>query len=298
VLNRSASNGVRGEFTAHYLNHLGFSDVEVIGCPSMFLHGGDLHVEKKVPQLGSDAKLAISITPYVEQMGDIVWRHQEKYPNLIYIAQHRGTLDRMLHGEAPREADKFNKIPLHRSHPLYQQNRIRFCLDPSTWFSYLKGFDFTFGARMHGNIASLLAGTPAYVFAHDSRTLELCRYFEIPHTPAQHLEPGVDAAELYAAADYGPVNDGHAARFDRFVSFLDRNGLEHIFAPGQDGRAFDERLATTPFPPPVEVVASPQTAPAGTRPAGKRAGKKKRRRAAGELPRQDSERRGLGARKH
>ena len=37
VLDRSPSVGVRGEFTHDYLRGLGFRDVEVIGCPSMFL---------------------------------------------------------------------------------------------------------------------------------------------------------------------------------------------------------------------------------------------------------------------
>src|SRR4051812_22595554 len=44
VLDRGPSIGVRGEFTRDYLVSLGFPDeaVEVIGCPSMFLRGGEL----------------------------------------------------------------------------------------------------------------------------------------------------------------------------------------------------------------------------------------------------------------
>ena len=53
VLNRSPSIGVRGEQTRDYLKSLGFGDehVKVIGCPSMFMYGPDLHVEKKVESL-------------------------------------------------------------------------------------------------------------------------------------------------------------------------------------------------------------------------------------------------------
>ena len=49
VLDRSASIGVRGEYTQDYLQKLGFRDVEVIGCPSMYLRGDQLSVTKKVP---------------------------------------------------------------------------------------------------------------------------------------------------------------------------------------------------------------------------------------------------------
>ena len=53
-------------------------------------------------------------------------------------------------------------------------------LDPWTWMDYLAGFDFAFGTRIHGTITALVSGTPGYLFAHDSRTLELARYFDDP----------------------------------------------------------------------------------------------------------------------
>src|SRR6478609_3003482 len=56
VLDRSPSVGVRGELTEAYVRSLGFSDVEVIGCPSMFLHGADLQV-RPVGELGPDSRL-------------------------------------------------------------------------------------------------------------------------------------------------------------------------------------------------------------------------------------------------
>ena len=107
---------------------------------------------------------------------------------------------------------------------------MRFFLDPPPWFAFLAGRDFAFGSRIHGTIAALIAGTPAVVLAHDSRTLELARYFDIPHRLLRDVDPAtLDAADLLAEADFGPLVTGHAERYARFVGFLDRHGLDHVF---------------------------------------------------------------------
>jgi hypothetical protein len=255
ALDRSPSVGVRGEFTYDYLRGLGFADVEVIGCPSMFLHGDRLDVEKRLPALTSDAALAMNVSPYVKAMGPIVTSHLARYPNLRYIAQDLETLELLLWGDPTPGSGVDAENPIHTSHPLLQQGRTRLYVDPWPWIEGLRGMDFSFGTRIHGNIAALLAGTPAFVFAHDSRTLELARYFGIPHRIMAEVAPGTDAADLYAEADYGDLVGGHAARFATFTGFLERHGLAHVFQPGEDPTAFDRRMAATPFPPPVTDVA-------------------------------------------
>ncbi|MEV6111384.1 polysaccharide pyruvyl transferase family protein [Streptomyces sp. NPDC052109] len=60
VLERSASIGVRGEFTERYLRDMGFRDAEVIGCPSMFLYGSALDVRKRVPALTAESRIAVN----------------------------------------------------------------------------------------------------------------------------------------------------------------------------------------------------------------------------------------------
>jgi Polysaccharide pyruvyl transferase len=78
VLDRSPSIGVRGAMTAEYLARLGFRDIDVIGCPSMFMWGGDLRVDKRETCLARDARVSITVSPYVKQMGPIVVRHLER----------------------------------------------------------------------------------------------------------------------------------------------------------------------------------------------------------------------------
>ncbi|MGK2851655.1 MAG: polysaccharide pyruvyl transferase family protein [Candidatus Limnocylindrales bacterium] len=253
VLDRSPSIGVRGELTHDYLRGLGFRDVEVIGCPSLFYNGADLHVEKRRPVLDRESKVAINVSPYVTSMGPVVAHHVEHYPDLTYIPQDLDTLEMLLWGEVGADIDPADPRPIHLAHPLFRDDKVRFFTDPAPWLDFLATRDFSFGTRIHGNIAALIAGTPAYVLAHDSRTLELARYFEIPHRPMPRKDPTIDAAELYAEADYGPLNRGHAARLATFSAYLDRHGLDHVFRSTPAEPTFVSRIAATPFPPAVTV---------------------------------------------
>ena len=260
VLDRSPSIGVRGEFTAEFLSELGFGDehVRVIGCPSMFMYGPDFQVHKKVDALTQDSPIALNISPYVREMGPISLYGAEHYPNLLYMAQNIQTLELMLHGTYPmgkKGTMLRTGVPVTLEHPLIRQNRVRFFLDPKAWFAHLANYDFSFGTRIHGNIAALLAGTPALLLAHDSRTLELAHYHEIPHREIGSLPADADPAALYPDCDWEPMNTGHPLRWDRFASFLTEHQLDHVYGEGGDrGQAFDERLAATDLPGPVETL--------------------------------------------
>lgn len=260
VLNRSPSIGVRGEHTRDYLKSLGFGDehVKVIGCPSMFMYGPDLHVEKKVESLTVESPIALNVSPYVADMGPISLYAAEHFPRLVYMAQNIQTLELMLYGSYQESKTKAamvaSGVPITLEHPLIRSDRVRFFLDPKTWFEHLAQYDFSFGTRIHGNIAALLAGTPALLLAHDSRTLELAEYHEIPYRTITSIEDDADVLSLYAECDWNALNKAHPDRWDTFASFLNEHRLTHVYEEGQDARAFDDRLAATRFPPPVRTL--------------------------------------------
>jgi hypothetical protein len=260
VLNRSPSIGVRGEQTRDYVKSLGFGDehIKVIGCPSIFMYGPDLHVEKKVESLSFDSPIALNVSPYVPQMGPISLYAAEHFPRLMYMAQNMQTLELMLYGSYPK-GKKMNALaasgaPITLDHPLIRSDRVRFFLDPKTWFEHLSQYDFSFGTRIHGNIAALLSGTPALLLAHDSRTLELAEYHEIPHRTITSIEADADAISLYAESDWDALNKAHPDRWDTFSAFLEEHRLTHIYEEGQASSTFDDRLAATEFPPPVRTL--------------------------------------------
>lgn len=255
VLERSPSIGVRGELTAQYLANLGFGaeHVDVIGCPSLFMRGPEFEVVRKVESLTKYSRISLNVSPYRPLIGPISLDHAQRYPNLMYTAQDQRTLGLMLTGVFRAPYTPPDGSPTSLDHPLIRENRVRFCLDPSTWMDYLSTFDFSFGTRVHGTIAALLAGTPAVLLAHDSRTLELADYHQIPHRVLNNRLKRADAAALYARADWGPTVSGHGERWERMTDFLAKHDLRHVYLPGESPDAFDERLAAVDFPPPVQM---------------------------------------------
>jgi hypothetical protein len=251
VLDRSASIGVRGEFTEQYLKGLGFRDVETIGCPSMFMYGKELAVEKRAETLTAGSRIAINGSHSAvrsQGLGRLISRTHTHYPHLRYIGQNLSDAMQLHWRDLSHPNGRITAMPTHPDHPMYQEDKVRVYVDPVTWIDDLRDFDFSFGSRIHGNIAALLAGTPATVLCGDSRTLELCRYFGIPHRRIDKRTAELDPARLYEEADFDGLTRGHQERFERFTGFLDRNGLRNTFTHGDGGAAFEERLRSLSFP--------------------------------------------------
>jgi hypothetical protein len=250
VLDRSARVGVRGENTRQFLRSLGYHDehVQVIGCPSLFRYGPDLRIDKDGNPLTIDDKIAINLTPSVEQMAECSRRHAGLYPQSIYIPQELAALRVLFRGIDPKHPDA--KIAMHMGQVFHAQNRVISFIDSRSWIDFMRTVRFSFGTRIHGNIAALIAGTPAVVVVHDARTQELVDYHQIPSRPASKAA-GLDAAELYDAADFSDFNAGHVQRLKIFHDFLRENELETIFDHGKANRDYDRRLAALPLAPPL-----------------------------------------------
>ena len=62
----------------------------------------------------------------------------------------------------------------------YLRSHGKVFLNYPDWIAFMKTRTLCFGTRIHGTVASLLAGTPAMLVCHDSRTLEMARSMSIP----------------------------------------------------------------------------------------------------------------------
>lgn len=259
VLKKSDSLGLRGERTARYLKRLGFveeRDFTVIGCPSMFTFGKDLPVNdpktlSKNSRVSMNSKISLP-----KNYQDFMARSAEAIPDHYYIAQVIEEISMMSAGVplpkkfAPKPPKQF---PADLTHPVYQEDRGRTFTNVVSWLHFLQQMDFSFGSRIHGNIAAILAGIPAYVLVSDQRILELVEYHHIPHSLISDITDKTTIFDLYEKADFSSIYQGHTERFLHYLDFLNRNGVSHIWDnSGDAGHVwFDDRLAQISFQPEV-----------------------------------------------
>lgn len=248
ILDKSSSIGVRGDYTNEYLRSLGFRDVETIGCPSFYLYGAQLNVVKK-----NKRPIAVSynLTPRMPaNVGSFFERLMIDYPDHSYVAQDKVDLELLLM-DKPFSVGKFDKLPSNPLHPSLRNGNAMMFSDVSSWINKLKHFDFTVGTRIHGNIFSLHAGVPSFLIAHDTRTLELAEYLKIPFRRSSEVDDSTTLEELYLEADYSEMHSSQVNRFERYQSFLSRNGIKTIWEEEGAEEKFEAKLRSVPASDPI-----------------------------------------------
>jgi polysaccharide pyruvyl transferase WcaK-like protein len=227
VLDRSTSIGVRGEITRDYLKHLGFSDVEVIGCPSMFYFGKYIPKPNRKFSITENSKTALTFSPYLhhlnEFLSDLLMLNEE----IEYFIQDIDSMLMWKNQNLTKDDHNQGGIPDYLEHKLFAKEKARVHFDSASWIQDLSRFESVIGTRIHGTIAAILAGVPSLLLAHDSRTIELARYFDIPHLNLEKRESSIDSVrEFELSWNVNLMISGHLERYERFAKFLAANSLE------------------------------------------------------------------------
>ncbi|MCL2531663.1 MAG: polysaccharide pyruvyl transferase family protein [Oscillospiraceae bacterium] len=249
VLKKSAMLGLRGEMTGDYLANLGFTaekDFTVIGCPSMFMHGAELPMREKLP-LTAESPVCINVRKgSPKAYAQFIENCRQQLPNHTIIPQNLVDLKRLYYAKTELADKHYAATP-----DMYNSGRVKMFCSVQAWTDYIAQTQFCFGRRIHGNIAGILAGTPSFVFAPDSRIIELARYHAIPHMLLSDVTPQTDIFELYASADYSAMQTRHAETFDHYANFLQNNGIKHAYEQPPP-YPFGEKTAAIRYKPPVE----------------------------------------------
>ena len=227
--------GCRNEFSAETLRENGIRNVRVIGCPSFYYHmNRDFAIDNNKKQKLSSINFNSGVlNPFNEGFGGFI-----KYglPLLKYFQNYfyknRSTVQTYYTLQEPF----FNEI-FARSFNALEENEIRhefeefykecgrYFFSVDDWIAALKQNDFSFGSKFHGNVAAILAGTPALLLGFDSRTIGFADYHKIPSMKLWDFDPEKPIEYYYELADYTEFNKNYAKTYDNFVDFCRKNDV-------------------------------------------------------------------------
>lgn len=249
VLDRSHSIGVRGEVSKEYLQYLGFPGdrIDVIGCPSIFMWGPDFQMPETPLELQRDSRISLSFDHRINATAALLQQTVEEYPRSTVYLQEKLSAQMIITGADTRpDWNGDPRFPVYKAHPLYRQHRLEYYPTAWSWINHLRDLDFAFGPRLHGTVAATLAGTPAHLLVHDSRTLEVAQHHQLPHSLIERIDEVGSAADLAERLDYSGFNAAYPGLFAAFTDFLARNGLPNAYAqPGPALADLDAAIART-----------------------------------------------------
>lgn len=237
---RSASVGVRGYFTADVLRRHGIKNVRVTGCPSLYTNGTPA-IRIRRPGTLDLSRVAVNGSRNVTGHSGHVEAalrvekqlfHYARENRMAFVYQNEEPEIQISQGTEHANQEfmltamsKFFGITAEEFME-YTAQRGRTFFSVREWFDWIKGCDFSFGTRFHGNVAALLNGVPAVVIVHDSRTRELCEFAAIPHVFVQDVE-AIDPQAFYDAANYDLFEERYNALARKYIEFLNENGVSH-----------------------------------------------------------------------
>ncbi|GAF64982.1 putative polysaccharide pyruvyl transferase [Bacillus sp. TS-2] len=260
VLEKSKIIGVRGQITADYLSRLGFkegTDHTVIGCPSMYAFGGELEIRNT--NITKDSMICVNssrLSP--DNVLNFIDRGLKEFPNHYFIPQWLKEFILTYVGAPNVSNNDIKNYPNKMSDSIYMNDRVRFFLNVPTWLDFLKQADFSFGARLHGNIAAVLAGTPSIIIPKDARMRELAEYHNLTRIMANEIDEKTNLIDLIENADFQSVTKNQRVNFDKFIQFLNQNELEHIYGDNSsvkiDKAPLDKALEKVELLAPVQTI--------------------------------------------
>ena len=245
IAERAPCIGVRGPFTAQVLHEMGIDNVQIVGCPSYYMNGENQQFAD-MKRLSEHPKIAVNASRDVlshafdrEKLFSVISglvAEAMRY-NGVFIAQTEK--EEMILAENPntpeataaldRFAAFFDK-PISDMSSLREwaalHHRVYWSIEK--WLEDMRALDFVTGTRIHGALAALSVGTPAFVLCHDTRTKEMSEFLGVPHAHICDIER-IDIRELYDRVDVNAFASRRQQLLPHYRTFMNINGLEYKY---------------------------------------------------------------------
>lgn len=237
ISDHSRKIAVRGPFTAEACNKLGIKNVEVIGCQSMFWHrlpqfswtlsqpvtDKSDNVAFNFTDAPSEAKL---INQAMARGHDFIGQQNDAEEDVRAGAGKAAIPDPAQYNWGVAFA--FEKCLLERtSYERWVQEHFYQFRQPEPWLEHMRRYRFSYGTRLHGNIAAMLAGVRAMWIVHDMRLKEVCDHFRFPTIDFADVRDGVNLQALCERANFAECVRVYPERYRALFDYVDGAGLPH-----------------------------------------------------------------------
>lgn len=212
---------LRGNFTKEVLETLGYKNVFVSGCPSLFLKGKNLHISNE-----KASKEEFKPMLNGETVDSISYKIYKDYPESLFFDQ--GIYFKFIY-----KPDLIDNVYEYSTlfYKLFKSGRIFGDMNFYPWFKKVNDscFNFSYGSRVHGNFIAIQNGIPSFVKVNDSRVRELVEFFKIPNSINYNFNEKKDNLyDLYLNINYDEFNKNFIEKFNKFKIFLDNNNIPNI----------------------------------------------------------------------
>jgi hypothetical protein len=220
--------GCRHEYSVEILAKHGIRNARVIGCPSFFYHmDRDFQVTRAHLEKLESVNFNGGMTYYFKRNTGYRCKFTE-YTLQQYHSNAVGTINYTC------QHDLFGyERPVGRKDEEIRQFLLdtgRYFFSVDDWIKAVSQDDFTFGFRLHGTVASILAGTPALCIANNSQNngkiRKMSEFFKFPIISYDDLEISKSLEHYYELADYSQFNKNYAKMFDNFVDYCRKNEID------------------------------------------------------------------------
>jgi hypothetical protein len=244
VASRTAAIFARGEYSARVCRHYGATNVEVIGCPSLFMNP-EPHLGRRVEaRLGrAPDALYVAGATYTKAAAAVdaaLFHAAARREHATYVVQDPAALVAFVANAGledafqPKIAQVLEILRRDNSAEWAAEHLQRigaYFTGIPDWMEAASTHDYAISLRIHGAVIALMAGVPSLVVGHDARVRELATTMGLPLIGVAEMEanlPRLDAFCRDLRFD-GERFDANRARIAaRYVTQLTVAGLQPV----------------------------------------------------------------------
>lgn len=241
VAERSPSIGVRGFYTAEVLAAHGVTNVEVLGCPSLYTLGRPPSVIMPCNS-GADKRISVNFSRRVSSHSFSQSSLRKIENQVLRIAIDcesqfiiQDEIEEACISAGNASVDQVKAVTDYFSDVdsadvvSYFHRHSKYFSSYADWSESISRCGLSIGSRLHGNLVALLNGVPALTIVHDSRTLEMCALAGIPFLNILEYADlsADDILSMTSELTYVNFESNMRYLYGKMIDFLSIHGLNH-----------------------------------------------------------------------